>query len=329
MASKPQPPSSEKLSRMVRWVVIAFFAYAIAHAFIKPGSEPETAVTNGAPGDKTTKSKDCNTATGPIFPSFALLPSITPQLRADDTTQGTGEPAVCGQTASISYEYATRKGQVIFSTQNLKKPVEDVHIGKGDLLPGLEQGIIGMKQGGERILTIPPALAFYYLPDVKTLRHGDAFHLPADQEIKNQTITAKVKLMALSPALTPSAMLPHIIDTHFSNDKRALCSDTVTIALNVWKMDGTLLYSSTQQKTPLTFTLGASEVPLGLEEAVTGIAKDSQRIVIMPPGYSKPLDPHATPLAALKDFHWPDKEIVLVEITILSVVEKSADSSEK
>jgi FKBP-type peptidyl-prolyl cis-trans isomerase len=33
-------------------------------------------------------------------------------------------------------------------------------VGSGQLIPGFEQGMIGMKVGGQRKLTIPPSLAY-------------------------------------------------------------------------------------------------------------------------------------------------------------------------
>ena len=321
-----KPPAAEKLSRVVRWVIIAFFAYAVMHAFVKPTDEPAQII--GQTGTTTVPAKDCGNRAASSFPAMAFLPSFTPQLRAEDEVEGKGEPAVCGQKATISYEYDTRKDNVIFSTQDLKKQVEEVRIGGGELLPGLEQSIIGMKKGGERTVSIPPALAFHNVGNIKALRHGDLFTIPPSPDIKNEVVLAKVKLIALSPE-TPSSSLPlRIIDTRFSTDTPAMCGNTVSFAMKIWKMDGTLIFSTADQP-PVIFTIGASEVPLGLEEGISGMTNGSQRLIIMPPDYAKPLDPHATPLKALEGVHWPENEIVLVEMSQISVVEKPAASAQK
>ncbi|MDY6857213.1 MAG: peptidylprolyl isomerase [Thermodesulfobacteriota bacterium] len=47
----------------------------------------------------------------------------------------------------------------IFHTSKDKHPVE-FEIGTGDIIPGLEKGVVGMKEGEKKTITIPPGDGF-------------------------------------------------------------------------------------------------------------------------------------------------------------------------
>ena len=50
-------------------------------------------------------------------------------------------------------------GTRFYSTYDLNDPIT-FQLGVGQVIPGWDMGIVGMKVGGKRRLTIPPALAY-------------------------------------------------------------------------------------------------------------------------------------------------------------------------
>lgn len=80
-------------------------------------------------------------------------------LKIEDLKQGTGEEVKSGQTVSVHYAGTLTNGVKFDSSYERNEPFE-FKIGEGLVIQGWEQGLIGMKVGGKRKLTIPPSLAY-------------------------------------------------------------------------------------------------------------------------------------------------------------------------
>ena len=89
--------------------------------------------------------------------------SITKERRlkggvlVQDIILGQGQVIIPGRKVSILYKGSLEDGKVFDKTN--KKPLE-FRQGTGQVVKGLEQGLNGMRVGGEREITIPPALGY-------------------------------------------------------------------------------------------------------------------------------------------------------------------------
>jgi hypothetical protein len=75
---------------------------------------------------------------------------------------GTGDEvtaATSGKTLIVNYSGWLTNGQMFDQNISSTKPFSFVY-GKGSVIPGWEQGIFGMKVGGERLLIVPPAVGY-------------------------------------------------------------------------------------------------------------------------------------------------------------------------
>jgi peptidylprolyl isomerase len=82
------------------------------------------------------------------------------ELEIVDEIEGTGEQAQPGQTVSAHYvgvSFST--GEEFDASWNRGRPL-DFQLGVGQVIPGWDDGIAGMKVGGRRRLVIPPHLAY-------------------------------------------------------------------------------------------------------------------------------------------------------------------------
>jgi FKBP-type peptidyl-prolyl cis-trans isomerase len=77
-------------------------------------------------------------------------------LQIEDITVGTGATAVVGDTVSVRYAGTFLDGRVFDPGPG---PIT-VTLGAGQVIPGFEQGIVGMRVGGRRRITIPSSLAY-------------------------------------------------------------------------------------------------------------------------------------------------------------------------
>jgi FKBP-type peptidyl-prolyl cis-trans isomerase FkpA len=80
------------------------------------------------------------------------------QLVVQDEAVGTGAEAVSGSTVRVNYTGKLQDGTV-FDTSVGKAPIQFT-LGTGQVIPGWDQGLQGMKVGGKRLLIIPSSLAY-------------------------------------------------------------------------------------------------------------------------------------------------------------------------
>ncbi len=82
------------------------------------------------------------------------------ELDIRDISEGTGAEAKPGQTVQVHYVgVAFSTGEEFDASWNRGEPLE-FRLGAGRVIPGWDQGLVGMKVGGRRQLTIPPDLAY-------------------------------------------------------------------------------------------------------------------------------------------------------------------------
>jgi FKBP-type peptidyl-prolyl cis-trans isomerase FkpA len=113
-------------------------------------------------------------------------------LVVQDTTVGTGAAAEPGDIVTVNYTGKLANGTV-FDTSVGKTPFQFT-LGAGQVIPGWDQGLVGMKVGGSRILIIPPSLAY------GAQANGP---IPA-----NSTLTFEVDLLSVTPPSTAAPTTP-------------------------------------------------------------------------------------------------------------------------
>lgn len=101
-----------------------------------------------------------------------------------DEVVGTGAAAQAGDMVSVNYTGKLSDGTV-FDTSVGKAPFQFT-LGAGQVIPGWDQGLVGMQVGGKRLLIIPPELGY------GSVDYGP---IPA-----NSTLTFEVELLKITPA---------------------------------------------------------------------------------------------------------------------------------
>ena len=82
------------------------------------------------------------------------------ELGIDDLTVGDGDEATTGKKVTVHYVGVSfLTGEQFDASWDRGQPFE-FKLGKGQVIPGWDQGVAGMKVGGRRRLTIPSALAY-------------------------------------------------------------------------------------------------------------------------------------------------------------------------
>jgi peptidylprolyl isomerase len=82
------------------------------------------------------------------------------ELGVEDIVTGDGEEATKGKKVSVHYVgVAFSTGEEFDASWNRGQPFE-FKLGQGQVIPGWDEGVEGMKVGGRRKLTIPSAMAY-------------------------------------------------------------------------------------------------------------------------------------------------------------------------
>jgi len=111
----------------------------------------ETTSTVGASAAVTTSS------TSLTEPKVITLPSGT---QYEDLVVGTGKEATKGSNATVHYTGTLTNGQKFDSSKDRGVPFTVRNLGNAPVIQGWNEGLVGMKVGGKRRLTIPPSAGY-------------------------------------------------------------------------------------------------------------------------------------------------------------------------
>lgn len=81
------------------------------------------------------------------------------QLESADLIVGKGPAAAAGDSISVQYVLATYSARKVIQSSWTSQPFQFT-LGEGQVIPGWDQGVMGMKVGGRRELIIPPSLGY-------------------------------------------------------------------------------------------------------------------------------------------------------------------------
>jgi peptidylprolyl isomerase len=120
-----------------------------------PAAQEQTE-TEPTPSEQRQALED--TSTKPVIPRPTGSPPR--RLQTEDIVRGTGPAAKPGDTVAVHYAGVTfSTGEEFDASWNSGQPF-DFPLGGGQVIDGWDRGIVGMKVGGRRMLTIPPELAY-------------------------------------------------------------------------------------------------------------------------------------------------------------------------
>ena len=120
-----------------------------------PTTTTSTAAVHFAPVASPSPAGTFGKAPTVIVPAGA--PPTTPEM--SDLITGTGPAAKIGQKLTVQYVLATYSTRKVIQSSWTAQPFTFT-LGAGHVIPGWDQGMVGMRVGGRRELILPPSLGY-------------------------------------------------------------------------------------------------------------------------------------------------------------------------
>lgn len=151
---------------MKNWIgfLIVILAFILIGWLLLRGGQPKAAnQTAAVAGDIAAP-----TSGGTTAPTTSEKPSTAGQagsgivqdnMKIETTKQGSGPAITTGQTAVVDYVGKLEDGTV-FDASAKHGSTFSFPLGAGQVIKGWDEGVVGMKVGETRVLTIPPELAY-------------------------------------------------------------------------------------------------------------------------------------------------------------------------
>ncbi len=154
-----------------------------------PTAEEQAEAPEPTPAEQREALED--TSTKPEIPRPTGSPPR--KLEKEDIVRGKGPAAKAGDTVTVHYVgVAFSTGEEFDASWDRGDPFV-FPLGAGQVIPGWDTGVVGMKRGGRRMLTIPPEQA--YGPQ----------GTPDGSIGPNETLVFVIDLLAIAPGASPAS----------------------------------------------------------------------------------------------------------------------------
>ncbi len=209
-------------------------------------------------------------AAQPTTTGSSPSPASTKQDKvvSKDVSVGKGREAASGDTVWVLYTGTLKNGKVFDSNMDGVKDVFTFTLGQGAVIKGWDQGVVGMRIGGERKLEIPASLGYG--------ANGQGDKIPA-----NSDLLFDVKLLGVQKVGEDNVI--DCEDLKPGSGRVAKPGDTVTIQYVGALLNGNIFEDSKHFKKPFSFTLGKNQALPCIDEGVSGMKVGGKRRVIAPP----------------------------------------------
>jgi peptidylprolyl isomerase len=197
-----------------------------------------------------------------------------------DLTVGSGDEAVANSGVSTHYAVWVRtESGYEFIGQSEDDMTIDFILGRGDtVFPGWDEGVTGMREGGKRLLVIPPELAMgvqgsgLIPPNAVLVMEVELTDVREPQvatevdEADYTTTESGLKYYDLTPGTGASPETGQMVVVHYTG----------------WLEDGTVFDSSIDSGQPFNFILGQGNVIPGWDEGVATMQVGGKRQLVIP-----------------------------------------------
>jgi peptidylprolyl isomerase len=175
---------------------------------------------------------------------------------------------------------STKKADLIADSYEMTQPLKFV-LGSESFIKGSDEGIVGMKPGGQRTILIPSKLA-YGPQGMGPIPPNSSIKLVVELVGAKEVKVAKMWDVDSTKFRTTKSGLKYEIIQDGTGDLVAK-NQKVTVHYSGYLLDGTKFDSSVEREEPFSFVVGIGQVIPGWDEGVQMLKKGSKARFIIPP----------------------------------------------
>jgi peptidylprolyl isomerase len=264
----------------MRYLVAILFVVSLAGCGASAPAA-QTSATAAATAEPAVQATPAPAAQSTAATTGANAMTTASGLQYIEVSPGTGEAPQTGDIVSVHYRGTLEDGTVFDSSYDRGQPISFA-LGTGQVIPGWDEGIALMKQGGKARLVIPPNLAYGsrgagggIIPPNATL----TFEVEL-VEIRAGAPSAPTALEESQYTTTASGLKYH--DFTVGDGAEATAGRQVVVHYTGWLTDGTKFDSSLDRGQPFDFQLGTGSVIAGWDEGVAGMKVGGKRQLVIP-----------------------------------------------
>lgn len=191
----------------------------------------------------------------------ALFLQTPGKLEIKDVVEGKGPAVQIGDILTVDYTGKLVDGKVFDSSVGKDKKFQFI-VGAGQVIKGWDQGLLGMKAGGKRELTIPSSLAYG--------DNGAGETIPPKATLKFDVELIKIDRIA-AKIITPG-----------KGDKVAKAGDSCELHYRLTDTSGKQIDSSYDRKQTFQIILGQTRLITGFTAGVLGMKQGEKRQITVP-----------------------------------------------
>jgi peptidylprolyl isomerase len=194
--------------------------------------------------------------------------------------QGDGEAAAAGDIVRVDYRGLLGDG-TMFDTSEGGEPIR-FPLGQGAVIPGWDEGISLLNEGGRALLVIPPDLGYGAAGSGGVIPPNATLYFEVELvEVLEGGPDEPVDVAEGDYETLESGLQVYVIDE--GDGETPADGQPVRVDYTAWLGDGTRLDSSLDTGEPLVFAVGAEQIFAGMSEAVSTMRVGGQSQFIIPP----------------------------------------------
>lgn len=212
----------------------------------------------------------------PVDPVDAPWSTTSLGVEVQDVVVGSGDEAVDGATVAVHYRGLLADGS-LFDASRERGQLFRMRLGSHEVIPGWEDGLVGMRVGGTRRMVIPSELG--YGP-------RQAGPIPPDS-----TLYFEVELVAVQAPRLPPAALAEVAEGDWQEVRGARFADVrlgegavarsthrVCLDFSVWR-DGVIVEQTYGRRACTWYGPEDDDLPAALWTALNGAREGGARLI--------------------------------------------------
>lgn len=245
-------------------------------------------VTTDLPADTTPL--PCADEPDPAIYVEGEIPPLVPPCEVPDELvvhtlrDGIGEPAEAGDTMIVDYAGMIIGSGSVFDTSYTRDVPFDFPLGRGGVIDGWDEGLLGAQAGSLLRLDVPTEMAYGDTPPGDEIQPGDALSFNIEVRAVIPSVTAEDAPLDLQIDPSIGATELTTSDLTVGEGPAIELGDTAVVHMLLVRGDNeVVLFNSWERDDPLQIIMEEGQTLPGVFEGLQGATVGTVRVMSMPP----------------------------------------------